>query len=153
MEVTMRKFLVPIIALASVAAAAPATAQYWGGNQGYGYNQYNGGGLNQRIRQISWQIDRLSQRGALTNSEARSLRRELSWVANRAERTQFNSDRYGYDRGDQREVWQRLARLEQRVRYEARDGDRRYGYGYGNDYDRDGVPNRYDRYDNNPYRR
>ena len=77
----MRKFLVPMIALASVAAAAPATAQTWGGNQNYGYNQHNGGGINQRIRAVSFQIDRLSQRGALTNSENRSLRRELGYIA------------------------------------------------------------------------
>lgn len=146
----MRKFLFPIIALASVAAAAPATAQTWGGNQGHGYNQYNGGGINQRIRAVSFQIDRLHQRGALTNSEDRSLRRELSYVQQRAARYRWDDDRRGYDRGEQRDLWNRLARLEQRVRYEARDGDRRYGY---NDRDRDGVPNQYDRYDNNPYRR
>lgn len=146
----MRKFLVPIIALASVAAAAPATAQYWGGNQGPGVNQRQGNGINQRIRAVSLQIDRLSQRGALTNSEARSLRRDLGWVTDRAQRYRWDDNRRGYDRGEQRDLWNRLARLEQRVRYEARDGDRRYGY---NDRDRDGVPNRIDRYDNNPYRR
>ena len=146
----MRKFLVPIIALASVAAAAPATAQNWGGNQGQGYNQRAGGGVNQRIRAVSFQIDRLSQRGALTNSEQRSLRRELGYVQQRAARYRWDDDRRGYDRGEQRDLWNRLARLEQRVRYEARDGDRRYS---NNDRDRDGVPNRYDRHDNNPYRR
>ncbi len=146
----MRKFIVPIIALASIAAAAPATAQYWGGNQGQGVHQRQGNGIQQRIRAVSFQIDRLSQRGALTNAETRSLRRELGWVAGRAQRYRWDDDRRGYDRGEQRDLWNRLARLEQRVRYEARDGDRRYSY---NDRDRDGVPNRYDRYDNNPYRR
>src|SRR6476469_6183303 len=125
----MRKFLVPIIALASVAAAAPATAQYWGGQQGYGYNQNNGGGINQRIRQVSWQIDRLSRQGALTGSEQRSLSRELYWIQDRAQKYRSNDYRSGYDRGEQRDLWNRLARLEQRVRFEARDGDRRYaGY-------------------------
>ena len=149
----MRKFLVPIIALASVAAAAPATAQYWGGNQGPGYNHFNGGGIDQRIRAVSFQIDRLSRQGALTNSEQRSLHRELYWITDRAQKYRWDDNRRGYDRGEQRDLWNRLARLEQRVRHEARDGDwrgDRYGY---NDRDRDGVPNRYDRYDNNPYRR
>lgn len=149
----MRKLLIPMIALASVAAAAPAAAQYWGGNQGPGYNQYNGGGINQRIRAVSFQIDRLSRQGALSNSENRSLRRELGVIKYRAQRYRWDDDRRGYDRGEQRDLWNRLARLEQRVRYEARDGDRRYGSGYGYDRDRDGVPDRYDRYDNNPYRR
>lgn len=149
----MRKFLVPIVALASVAAAAPATAQYWGGNQGYSYNQNAGRGIDQRIRQVSFQIDRLGRRGVLTNSEQRSLSRELYWIQDRAQKYRYNNDYRGYDRGEQRDLWNRLARLEQRVRYEARDGDRRYGNGYGFDDDRDGVPNRYDRYDNNPWRR
>ncbi|CAM3141649.1 hypothetical protein SPAN111604_06075 [Sphingomonas antarctica] len=149
----MRKFLVPIIALASIAAAAPATAQYWGGNQGQGYSQYNGGGIDQRIRAVSFQIDRLSQRGALNYSEQRSLRRELGYVSKRAQRYRWDDYRSGYDRGEQRELWNRLARLEQRVRYEARDGDRRYDRNGYNDRDRDGVPNQYDRYDNDPYRR
>jgi len=153
----MRKFLVPIIALASVAAAAPATAQYWGGQQGYGYNQNNGGGINQRIRQVSWQIDRLARQGALTGSEQRSLSRELYWIQDRAQKYAYNGYGGGYDRGERQDLWNRLARLEQRVRYEARDGDRRYGngYGYGSncDRDRDGVPDRYHRDDDNPYRR
>jgi hypothetical protein len=168
MEVMMRKFLIPVIALASVATAVPATAQNWGGNRGYdrgyGYNQGNGGGVQSRLQAISFQIDRLQQRGNLTNGEARSLRRELAQVANRTQRYRWDDYRPGYDRGERSDLWNRLQRLEQRVRYEARDGDRAYGNrgfgdrGYGNAYgyndrDRDGVPNRYDRYDGNPYRR
>lgn len=38
-------------------------------------------------------------------------------------------------------------------RHDRRWDDRRHGGGYRRDNDRDGVPNRYDRAPNNPYRR
>jgi hypothetical protein len=160
---TMRKFLISATLLASsLAIAAPAAAQvrvtvgtqygspYGYGNQyGYGYNNNYGGArsLQVRLNNIERQINRLDSRNILSEREADRLRREANWL----ERTIRVSARNGLNGYERRNLEIRLARLEQNVRYQASDGNRRYGqnqYGYGNGYgydrDRDGRDDRYE---------
>lgn len=169
----MRKFLISATLLASsLAIAAPAAAQVrvsigtqygngYGNQYGYGYNNNYGGArsLQVRLNNIERQINQLDRRNILSNREANRLRAEANWL----ERTIRVSGRNGLNGYERRNLEIRLARLEQNVRYQATDGNRRYGqgqygnqYGYGNGYnayDRD-RDNRDDRYeDDRGYRR
>jgi len=86
----MRKFILSIALLGSVAVAAPAMAQDYRGQGGYNGGQYNngynkgynnGGGYNQssaRLRQIGVRIDRNIRSGTLNRREAYALRREYA---------------------------------------------------------------------------
>ena len=144
----MRKFLVSAALLAStVAVAAPAAAQ-WAPPvpQGYAYGYQGNYGqvrrLEARVDHIRRQIRQLDRRNILSNREANRLgdeARDLDRRINALARNGFNSrDRY--------EVERRIARLEQRIRREATDGNRRLGqYGSSNyDRDRDGRIDRYE---------
>jgi len=145
----MRKFLISAaIAASAVAVASPAAAQYYPQQQGYG--QGNGYGQNAnygqarsliaRVDQIQRQIDRLDRRDRLSNREANRLRYEAQIVRNQVRRASFN----GLGFRERQALEYRVARLEQRVRQEANDGnrwgsnDRRY------DRDRDGRDDRYE---------
>ncbi|MES2904622.1 MAG: hypothetical protein V4696_10595 [Pseudomonadota bacterium] len=156
----MRKFLISATLLASsLAIAAPAAAQWAQPNYGYGYgynNNYGGArSLQVRLNNIERQIYQLDRRNILSNREANRLRAEANWL----ERTIRVSGRNGLNGYERRNLEIRLARLEQNVRYQATDGNRRYGqnqYGYGNGYnaydrDRDGRDDRYE--DDRGYRR
>lgn len=150
----MRKFLISAALLGTtVAFAAPAAAQWAPPQpQGYAYGYHNNYGqvrrLEVRIQQVRQQIRRLDRRNMLSNREARRLEGE-------ARSLQYQVRQMGYNGLNQREryvIERRIARLERHVWREANDGNRRYGqnqYGYGyngtNDYDRDGVNDRYDR--------
>ena len=165
----MRKVLISLAAAGTAMAfAAPASAQYFPqsqpaygyGNGGYGnggYGNYGGGygynqggqvrGLQIRIDQIQRQIEQLGARGILNRNELNGLRNE----SRRLEQRLYSAGRYGLDRNETRDIYYRIARLEQHVRHEATDGNR-YGYngynsgygyngyngGYGNDRDHDG---------------
>ncbi len=171
----MRKFLIPLaVAASAVAVATPASAQYYPQPQGYGYGQPQGYGYRQpqgnaygynnnygqvrvlqvRINQIQRQIERLDRRNILSNREARRLRDESRSLERRL--AQFS--RYGLNPRERYDVERRIVRLEQRVRYEATDGNRRaYSYNgyngynqngyngqYASDQDRDGRDDRYE---------
>ena len=108
---------------------------------GYGRNYSNQQGLVRsyliRADQLRRRIEMLDQRNRISNSEARRLRAAAIDLQNRARSYGQNglSTRERYD------LDQRLARLQQVTRYEARDGrDNRYG----RDRDRDGVNDRRD---------
>ena len=158
----MRKFLISATLMASsLAIAAPAAAQWaqpgYGQGYGYGYNNNYGGArsLQVRLNNIERQINRLDSQNILSEREADRLRAEANWI----ERSIRVSGRNGLNGYERRNVEIRLARLEQNVRYQANDGDRRYGqrqygsqYGYnGYDRDRDGRDDRYE--DDRGYRR
>lgn len=157
----MRKFLVSAaLAASTLAVAAPAAAQFYPApqpgyayNNGYGYPQGNAYGYNNygqvrstqaRIDMIQRQIIQLDRRNILSNREARSLLNESRDLEYRLQR----SARYGLNYNEQRDIQYRVARLEQRVQREARDGNR-YGNRYG--YDQYGYNQQYGAY-NNGYR-
>jgi len=146
----MRKSLVFLAAAASaVAVAAPASAQYYGGyigngyNNSYGYNSYGNtryGGYGdygsryqsnqliaanrERMARIHNEIDQAVASGRMSRGEAAALHRQAA---------QFDRElaylARGGMTGQEGAIFdQRADRLAQEVR--ARSG---YGYGYGND--------------------
>jgi hypothetical protein len=153
----MRKSLIFLAAAASaVAVAAPASAQYYGGYIGNGYNngsRYNGYGNNrygygdyarsqsnqliaanrERMARIHSEIDQAAAMGRMSRGEAAVLHRqaaqfdrELAYMAR------------GGMTGEEGAIFdQRADRLAQEVRARSGYG---YGYGYNNGYGyRDGY--------------
>ena len=150
----MRKFLIPAaIFVSTLAAAAPAAAQWAQPGYGYGYNnQGQGRRLEMRVMQLRREIAQLDRRNILSNREARRLDAEARDIEFRVRQLRHG----GIDGREQFMIERRIARLEQNIRYQANDGNRRYGYnngnynnGYGNgfngyDRDRDGRDDRYE---------
>jgi hypothetical protein len=138
-------------AASALAVASPAAAQYYPAppyaqapvyvpvpqNNGYnGYNGYSGynnrsygvaRALQVRIDQIQRRISNLAQRRAISRNEQRDLRAESRNLENRLR----NHARWGLDGRERYDVEMRIARLEQHVRQEVRDG-RRPWRGYNN---------------------
>jgi hypothetical protein len=150
----MRKFLISAALMAStVAVAAPAAAQWAPPQpQGYAYGYNNNYGqvrrLQVRIDQIQRQIVQLDRRNILSNREAGRLRAESRSLEQRLRYVGRN----GLNGRERYDIERRIARLEQHVYREARDGNNwrndRYGnngYGYNYDRDRDGLDDRYER--------
>ena len=152
----MRKVLISLaVAGSALAVAAPASAQYYPQPQppqGYGYGYNNNYGqvrsLQVRVDGIQRQIERLRQRRAISRNEANGLRSESARVEQRLRA----ASRYGLNPRERQDVEIRIARLEQHVHREVRDGNRwgRNGYNNGNngqyayDRDRDGRDDRYE---------
>ena len=145
----MRTLLISAaIAVSALTAAAPAAAQWapppvYGSQYGspygnaYGYNANYGQvrSLQARVDNLQRQIHRLDQRNVLSNREAARLMDDSRDL----ERRLYRSARYGLNGQERYAIETRLARLEQRLWRDARDGnrygDRRYGE---RDWDRDG---------------
>ena len=148
----MRKFVISLAAAGSaLALATPASAQYYPAPQGYGYGYGYGFGqiqaLHVRIDGIQRQVENLRARGMITRNEANGLRNE----SRNLERSLFRNGRNGLSYNELRNVEYRIARLEQHVRHEVRDGrwdNRAYGWNTYNggyyDRDRDGRDDRYE---------
>ena len=158
----MRKVIISLaVAASAVAVATPAAAQYYSQPQpqGYGYPQQQGYGYNSnygqvralqvRVDSIQRQVERLRQRHAITRKEASSLRYESGNVERRLQ----SASRYGLQPRERQDIEIRIARLEQHVRHEVRDGNgNRWGqnaYNNGQAYngydrDRDGRDDRYE---------
>lgn len=144
----MRKFIVSAaLVTATLAAAAPASAQ-WArpipqGNA-YGYNNYGQvRRLEARVDQIRRQIQRFDRRNIISDREARRLGEEARDLDRRINMLARN----GFNNRDRYEVERRLVRLEQRLQRDVNDGrNNRYGNGYQNgaDRDRDGRDDRYE---------
>ena len=134
----MKKILIPALALAAASVAVPAAAQvraqvYVGtpayGHNGYDrYDRYDQRNYNRdwrpiqnRIANIDRRIDQGARNGRLTRREAQSLKAELSYVARLQRRYQSG----GLSYRERQDIDLRLDRVEQRLRYERRDGDRR----------------------------
>jgi hypothetical protein len=149
----MRKVLISLAAAgAALAFAAPASAQYYAQPQGYGYGYGQGygnlRGLQARIDGVQRQIENLRARRMITRNEANGLRDESRDL----ERRLYRNGRNGLNYNEMRNIEYRIARLEQHVSHEVRDGrwDNR-GYGWNNGYngsgydrDRDGRDDRYE---------
>ena len=134
----MRNILVSAALAAMALGAVPAAAQGYG-QQGYGqqgHGQHQGRGYGQRgpdrqavnmllrdVERADRQIDRAMQRRFLSPREAQFLRREADQIRNRIHR----SSRDGLSGHEFAQLRQRLSRLEERIRIEARDRDRHRG--------------------------
>lgn len=152
----MRKVLISLAAAGTaVAFAAPASAQFYPAQsqgyqqgyqgQGYGYNRGGMRALQYRVDRIQRDIEQLRARRIISRNEANGLREEARGI----ERRIYRASRNGLQRSEMRNIDYRIARLEQHVRREVADGNRRgNGYGYGqsaySDHDRDGRNDRYE---------
>jgi len=121
----MRKLLVSaILATATIAATAPAAAQY----QNSGWNQRGPArpAVNNLLRQladVNMRIDRSVQRRTISQREAYSLRREANQIR---ERLNYRG-RNGLSGREFASLQNQVNRLEQQLRYERRDRDGRRG--------------------------
>jgi len=135
----MKKVLISIAALATVAAALPAAAQPYGNAYGHQRHGYDQRGYDQpRHDQRHWtpvgiRLERLFERvqrgiesGRITRREAEGLRYEFRDLAQR-ERVYSRNGLTWQERAD---LDARFERLQARVRYERRDGEDRGDYGY-----------------------
>lgn len=137
----MRKFLIPLAAAAStVALAAPAAAQWYPqpmpqpyanpyqqpyGNA-YGYNNYGQArSMQVRIDRIQRDLRQLASRRMISRSEYRNLLRDSREIERRFYR--HRRDGYGLSQREMYDVQMRVARLEQRIARDIRDG-RHFGY-------------------------
>ena len=143
----MRKFVIAAaLAATALTAAAPAAAQYYPQPQGnaYGYNNYGQvRRLQVRIDQLQRQIRHLDSRNILSEREAARLRQDSREIE---QRLRFAA-RNGLHPQESHAIERRIQRLEVRIHREARDGNR-YARGYnqyGQDRDRDGLNDRYER--------
>ena len=122
---TMRNHLVSIaIAASLVGISAPAAAQRSQPDHRGQVGHNNFGqvrSLQVRIDAVQRQIVRLDQRRVLSNREARDLRNEALSIEQRLNR----ATRSGLSRQERANIDQRIDRLEQRVRREANDRNRR----------------------------
>jgi hypothetical protein len=149
----MRKFLISAaVAATALTAAVPAAAQWapqppYGAPYGNAYSYNNNYGqvraLQARVDNLQRQIRRLDQRNVLSDREAARLMDDSRDL----ERRLYRSARYGLNGQERYAIETRLARLEQRLWRDARDGNR-YGdrrYGDRNwDRDRDGRADRWE---------
>lgn len=121
----MRKYFITMAVAASVVTfSAPSTAQYSQLNPRSHYGQNNYGqvrNLEVRIDAIQRQIERLVRRSVLSNHEARKLSSEARNIEHRLDR----AARSGLNRWERSDINQRIYRLEQNVRREANDRNRR----------------------------
>lgn len=137
----MKKFLVSIALASSViAAAAPAVAQdYRGDRYDRSYDDRRGddrrwdrgddrrwdnrGDIRPRMDRLSYAIRNGEQRGTLSRREGQMLRSEHAAIWSLAR--QFNRSG-GYDRRELMILERRIDRLQQNLRAERQDYDRRY---------------------------
>jgi RNA-splicing ligase RtcB len=151
----MRRILISLVAAgAALGLAAPASAQvyrtqpYPGYGNGYGYGYGNVRALQARINGIQRQVENLRARRMITRHEASDLRDESRDL----ERRLYRNGRNGLNYHEVRNIEYRIARLEQHVNHEVRDGNRRgwngnSGWNGNNgyiDHDRDGRNDRYE---------
>ena len=145
----MRKFVIAAaMAATALTAAAPAAAQYYPQPQGNAYGYQGNWGqvrrLQARVDMLQRQIRQLDSRDILSEREAAYLRQESRELEQRLR----YSARNGLTPREAQATERRIQRLEVRIQREARDGNRygRYGYNQaGQDRDRDGLNDRYER--------
>lgn len=137
----MKKFLIPLLAASTLAGAAlPAAAAPWMN-------------INQRQAELDHRIDIGVRNGSLTRREAMDLRAEFNGIARLEANYRRTHGLQGWERAD---LDRRFNILSAKIRYERHDRDDRGRPGPGPrpafDTDRDGHPDRYDRFPHDPRR-
>ena len=136
----MKKFLIPILAVSALtAAAAPAMAAPWQN-------------INQRQANLDRRIDVGVRNGQITRNEAYRLRTEFRGIVQLESRYRRSNGLQNWERND---LDRRFNALSAKIRYERHDRDRdrdRDGRNDRLDRDRDGHPDRVDRFPDNPRR-
>jgi hypothetical protein len=110
------------------------------------------GAIRNQIWQLDNAVDRAERRRTINNREARQLHRQVRNL----EYTYNRYARNGLNFAEVRALQNQVNRVRQQLRMDRLDWDRE-DYWRGNrwrdhDRDNDGVPNRFDRHDNNPRR-
>jgi hypothetical protein len=122
----MRNFMIPLAAIATLAVAAPASAQWPQQRQGNSYGQNNYGharSMQARVDNIQRQIARLAQRRLITRNEYNNLIRDSRDVEQRLFR--HARDGRGLSQREAFNMERRIALLEQKVARDVRDGRQR----------------------------
>lgn len=83
--------------------------------------------INRRQAQLDRRIEIGFRNGRLTAAEAGRLRAEFNHLARLEHRYRMN----GLSGRERADLDRRFDRLAAQIRWEARDGEQRYGYGYG----------------------
>ena len=113
----MRNLMISAALLATVAAAAPAAAQYQDYGRGnYGYNQ--GQNINQQLRNLSQRIDRAYQRRLVSPREANRLQGEVQQIDRLYDRYRRN----GVSQREHFALQDRIQRVRQQIRWERQEG-------------------------------
>lgn len=138
----MKKILMALAATTAIAAAVPATAQPWrGDNNDHRYDQrhdqrYGGNLSTAYVDSLGWKISNAQQERRISRQEARDLQNLLRQVQPIAWRVQ-SGQAGGWER---QRLQNAVDRIEQAVnsrgRRDGRWNDRDYGSGYGRDYRR-----------------
>ena len=117
----MRKILISAAILASVAAAAPAAAQYRG--YGYGQGPTRSEQIERQLQQLRDRIRRAEDRDLISEREEARLLDRLGDIARRYD----NFRRNGLSAREHQELQHRIQDLRQRIQSERREGrdDRR----------------------------
>ncbi len=136
------KTLMIALAAATALSAGAASAQPYGYDRrdAQAYGRHDGGrwmSINDRQERLDRRIDQGVRSGQITRNEAYRLRSEFRRIANLEARYRYN----GFSNWERADLDRRFDVLQQQIRYERRDDDRRYGYDddrrYGyNDYRR-----------------
>ena len=131
----MKRILLVAAAVGTLAAAAPALAQPYGGVNGWQT-------INARQAQLDRRIDMGVQNGSLTRPEAQRLRGEFRMIADLEARYRSSG---GLDARERADLDRRFDVLSQRIRWERADnqdrGDRGFGRGPGQGQGRDDAWN------------
>lgn len=112
----MRKILISAALFSAAIAAAPVSAQYYGG--GYGRGQIHG--IQQQVNQIEQRVYRSAQRGLISRGEANRLLRR----ADRIERLAYRYQRNGLSPREHHELQARVQNLRHELRFERREARR-----------------------------
>ena len=122
----MRKFLISAALVSAAAVATPAAAQ-WGYpqtyNNGFGYNRGVVQGIQNQVRQMHQQIERMYQRRLLSDRERNSLHERAENINRRL----FDYSRNGLSQREYFDLQNRLQELRVRIQRERLEGreDRR----------------------------
>lgn len=124
----MKKIVLAVAAASALAAAVPAVAQPYGGPDRYDRYERQGGwtNINQRQAQLDRRIDQGLRRGDLTRGEANRLRGEFHSLT----RLEYRYRANGLSQWERADLDRRFDALASRIRWERRDNDYSYGYGY-----------------------
>ena len=113
----MRKIVISALVATAALASVPASAQAWRG-QPVAQHQ-----LRSDINQLERRIDNAAARRAISQREANGLRRD----ALQLQRLYARYSRNGLDRREIAQLERGVGQLQQRLRVERRDHDRRRG--------------------------
>lgn len=123
----MRNLFVSVAVAAAAFSAVPAAAQYrHGGHPGWhhrGPDRHAPGQLLRQLDRVDERIHRSARRGMISPREAFALRREANHLRVRLHR----AGRDGLSWREHAALRVQVDRLEQRLRHERRDRDRRRG--------------------------